>query len=347
MTRRRVVIGGVLGVLAIAAAATAVYVRIVLPQRDRAAVGRLRAEIAALEQERQVLIARRTQAAADDERLKNLPSTPIKVGVPTSLATALIAKALTGFANHVTLELSGIRTAASGTITRVVTLGTYDLRISVDRVTGRLTPGTPRVQFGGDAIVIALPVSVTSGRGDATIRFRWDGRNVAGVVCGDMDVTRQVSGTVEPDTYHVSGRLALRATATQLVLHPLIPPVKIRLRIKPSEQSWADARKILDDKTGVCGFVLDRVDVMGAVQKVVDRGFTVTLPLNRIKPVSLPVGVSPELTVRGRQVGLQVKLGSLSITERMMWLGIDVGVGLRSPLTTSAGSPGQPAGRKE
>ena len=62
------------------------------------------------------------------------------------------------------------------------------------------------MRFGGNRIAIALPVTVASGGGKATIRFKWDGKNVSGAVCGDMDVEQVVTGSVKPDRYPVAGR---------------------------------------------------------------------------------------------------------------------------------------------
>jgi hypothetical protein len=141
-----------------------------------------------------------------------------------------------------------------------------------------------------------------------------------------MEVTREVRGTVAPRTYPLEGRLLLSATGTKVIVTPRVPPVRIHLQIEPSQESWAAAQKVLDDKTGVCGFVLDRADVMGDVRKFIDRGFDVRVPLDRIKPVGFPVGVESDIDVRGRKISLNVTIGRLSIAEPMVWLGVDVSV---------------------
>jgi hypothetical protein len=330
MTRQRrvlLVTGVVLGVCAAVLAIT-------LTVLNRARSGRrtsseLRAEVAALQTERNTLKARRDELAARDNRLKDLPETPIKVGIPTHLARDLITKVLTGFADQASVELRNLAISKSGTIRKIVDLGEYRLRVNANRVSARLKPGSARVTFGGDGVDISVPVSVTSGSGHATVRFTWDGRNVAGVVCGDMDIARNVTATVVPATYSLAGRLSLRATSTQIVLTPKIPPLRIHVRFKPSDESWAAVQQILDDKKGVCGFVLDRVDVMGAVRDVIGRGFHVTLPFNRIRPTALPVGIQPEIGVKGRRLALRVQVGTLAITEDTIWLGGNVSLAPR------------------
>ena len=98
--------------------------------------------------------------------------------------------------------------------------------------------------------------------------------------------------------------------------------------MKPSGASWAAAQKILDDKSGVCGFVLDRVNVMAVVQRVIDRGFDIRLPTEKVKPVALPVGLNPSVTVRGETLAMGIRVSDLAISEQMFWLGAEVTVGV-------------------
>ncbi|MEZ5420276.1 MAG: hypothetical protein R2708_23460 [Vicinamibacterales bacterium] len=100
-------------------------------------------------------------------------------------------------------------------------------------------------------------------------------------------------------------------------------------------------QKILDDKKGVCGFVLDRVDVPGVVKRLIDRGFDVRVPTERVKAVALPVGVEPTLVVQGQPVALDIRLDDLAITERMIWLGAEVALSRANPV---AGAPSGVAG---
>ncbi|MDO8836786.1 MAG: hypothetical protein Q7V01_14390 [Vicinamibacterales bacterium] len=323
--RRALLVAGV--VLGMCAAALAIALTVVHRARSGSRTSsQLRAEVAVLQSERNNLQARRDELAARDSQFTDLPQTPVKVGIPTHLARDLITKVLTGFADQASIELRNLSALKTGTITKVVTLGDYRLRVNADRVSARLKPGPARVTFGGDGVAIALPVSVTSGSGHATVRLTWNGRNVAGVVCGDMEIARNVTATVIPATYSLAGRLSLQATATQIVIAPKIPPLRIHVRFKPSDESWAAVQQILDDKRGVCGFVLDRVDVMGAVRDAIGRGFHVTLPLDRIPPMALPVGIQPELDVKGRKLALKVHVGTLAITKDMIWLGVNVAV---------------------
>jgi hypothetical protein len=208
----------------------------------------------------------------------------------------------------------------------VVTLGDYDLNVLVNQVTGRIKTGDPTVTFGDNRIGLTLPATVASGTGRATINFKWDGKNVSGAVCGDMDIRQVVSGNVVPDTYTITGSFTLLAKDAMVLMTPHVPPVVVNLRVKASDESWAAVKKILDDKQGVCGFVLDRVDILGVVKNLIDKGFNVKLPTEKLRPMAMPVTVDPEFSVRGRQMALNISLGELAITKHAIWVGADVAV---------------------
>jgi len=313
-------------VLATIALAPVFVLSLSCARKDRATPEQLRSEIAALEKERQILRGRFNELILNDPRIEGMPETPVRVGVPTTLARDLIQRVVAGFVDQVTLELKNIKVKKSGTVRKVVTIGQYDLHVTINRVTGKLKTGKPDVTFGGNMVSLALRVTVASGSGNATIQFKWDGRNVAGATCGDLEVTQEVSGSVRPDTYPVSGGLVLTATAKEILAEPRFPVIKIRLRVNPSAQSWGAVQKILDEKEGVCGFVVDKVDVLGLVKKIVDRGFNVRLPTEKIKPMAIPVGIEPTMEVHGKPVALGIKVGALAITKHVIWLGAKVSV---------------------
>ncbi len=328
MNRTRVLIATAT-VLALAVAGVVgfqVYRRVAgLDRRDRTTPDEIRRQIAALETERTALRARMEPLLKQDPRLTGMPEAPVRVAVPTSLARTLIARMLTGLAERVTLDLRDIRVRRTGTIRRVVRLGDFDLTISVTRVRATLTPGTPQLTFGGNRVAMAMPVTL-GGTGQADVDFRWDGRTLGGAVCGDMHVTQSVTGTVVPRTYPVSGAVRLTATGAVIEARPELPRLRVRVNVAPSATSWAAMQQILDQKRGLCGVVLDRVDVMGAVKRLVDRGFNVRIPTERVRPVALPVAVEPTMTVRGQPVALGIRVGGLTITEHAFWLGAHVAI---------------------
>lgn len=298
---------------------------------DRTSLDELRSEIKALRTERDALRPKLDELMASDPRLRGMPDTAVRVGVPTSLIRELIEKVVAGFVDQITLELKNIDVNKRGKVKKLVTLGEYDLNVHIDEVRGRLKTGKPEVRFGGNEVRLGLPVTVASGNGRATIDFKWDGRNVGDAVCGDMEITREVSGSVSPDTYAVSGGIVLTATANEILAAPKIPRIKVNLKVEPSQESWAAVQAVLDAKTGVCGFVLERIDVLKIVKDIVGRGFNVVLPTEKLKPMAVPVGVEPSIEVRGRRIALGVKLSRLAITEDTFWLGADVSVSSAAP----------------
>jgi hypothetical protein len=325
--------------LATLAVTTVLAVSLACGRTGRTTPEELKAEIAALETEQTALRARLDELIVNDPRSEGMPRTPVRVGVPTSLARDLIQRVTAGFVDQVTLELKNLKASKTGTVKKVITIGQYELEVTINRVAGKLKTGKPEVRFGGNEVSIALPVTVASGSGNATIHFKWDGKNVSGAICGDLDITQQVEGGVRPDSYPVSGGLLLTATAREILAKPHFPVVKVKLKVEPSERSWAAVQKILDEKQGLCGYVVEKVDVLGLVKKIIDKGFDVRLPTEKIKPMAVPVGIEPTLQVRGKPIALAIKLGELAITEHVIWLGADVSLAVGKD--KAAKSPGQ------
>lgn len=289
-------------------------------------LARERIELDALTRERDALSARVAELVEQDPRREKMPAGDVLLGIPTPLARDLIERVLTGLVDQVTLVLKDITVRKRDTVKKLVTLGEFDLNVHIQEVRATLKPGTPRIDFGGNRVQVALPITLAEGHGEARVRFRWDGRSVADMVCGDLDVTRQVSGSVEPNTYALEGALTLSAEATEIVASPKFPKLRVKLKVLPSGQSWDAIQQILDEKQGTCGFVLDRVDVRSRIEQIVGRGFYVTLPTEKLKPVRLPASVQQSVSVQGRPLDLAVSLGGLAITEDMLWLGAIVQV---------------------
>jgi hypothetical protein len=295
-------------------------------RKDATASDQLRAEIAALETEHEALKKQLRGVVPDDPRLRGMPQSDVRFGVPTSLARELIERIVTGFLDEVTLSLSNIQAKKQGEVKKGITIGAYDLHIFIHEIEGKLRTGAPDIRFGGDAIALALPITVASGTGRATVDFIWDGYNVAGAVCGDMKITEEVSGSVKPDSYPIQGELSLAATAREILASPSFPETRVHLVIEPSPESWATVKRISEEKEGLCGFVLDRVDIPGVVGGILAKGFDVKLPTEKLRPMAVPVSIQPTMTIRDKPITLDVEAGGLAITEKMIWLGANVAV---------------------
>jgi len=59
--------------------------------------------------------------------------------------------------DQVTLELRNIKVRKRGTVRKVVTLGQYDLHLTVNRVTGKLETAGPRSDSGGTRLRSPCP----------------------------------------------------------------------------------------------------------------------------------------------------------------------------------------------
>ncbi len=280
--------------------------------------------IASLVKERDALRARVGGLLAQDSRFQGMPDGDVRLGVPTPLARGLVESVMAGFADQVTVRLSKIKVRKTGTVRKIIPLGDYDLKVTIDEVTGRLEMGKPELQFGGNKVEVALPVRVASGTGSATIDLVWRGRNIGGAVCGDMSLHQQVSGTVKPADYSIRGALLLTSTSQHIVASPRFPKTTVNLKVRPSAESWAGVQRTLDEKEGLCGFVLDKVDLHGVIEDLLGKGFDVTLPTENIRPMAIPVGLAQTMTVRDRPVTVGVEVGTLTITKGMIWLGADV-----------------------
>jgi hypothetical protein len=301
--------------------------------RETSSVAEMKAEIAALEKERDALRVRIGEGLERDPRVQGMPTTGVRVGVPTALASDLMTRVITGFVDQVTLKLGNIKVHKAGRVKKVITIGHYVLDVRIVEVTGKLTTGTPKLRFGGNEIGLDLPVRVASGTGTAVIDFEWDGKNVSGAVCGDMQIQQTVSGSVKPADYPVTGAVNLTATAQQILAAPKLPRVKIKIKVDPSAESWGAVQRILDSKEGLCGYVVDKVNILGILENLLEKGFNVRLPTEKIKPMAVPVGIAPTMTVRDRAVTIAVKVSQLAITPEMIWLGADVDLGQISPAT--------------
>lgn len=322
MTRGRAVL--LVVAVFVMAGVVAVWVTLSRTREGRRNTAELQANIAVLTTERDRLRAQVIAAVSNDPQLAGMPDRQLRIGVPTTLAHQLVSTLVTGVADQVTLELGNLRVRRQGSVRRVVTMGDYDLNVRITRVTAQLAAGAPNLRFGGNQVRLALPVRVASGSGSAAIDFQWDGRNIGSAVCGDMQLREVVTGTVVPATYRLSGRLQLSTTKEAIVVTPRLPSLRVNIRVQPSQASWDLVQKILDDKRGVCGFVLDRVNIREALEGLFAKGFDVRLPIERVKPLALPVGIAQTMAVRGTPVTIDVTDGGLTITDRMIWLGANV-----------------------
>ncbi len=322
MTRRQITTI-VAATALVATAATALFM-VKRARAGRKTIATLQADIMTLTAERDRLRADVVGAVTLDRRLTGGPDKPLRIGIPTTLARTVVSTLVAGVTDQVSLTLGNLRVRRQGEIRRVVSLGDFDLTLRVKQVNVKLGAGAPDLQFGGNQMRMAMPVRVESGTGSAEIDFLWNARGISNAVCGDMTMLEVVSGTVAPAVYRLAGTLQLSTTDDAIVVTPRMPALRIRVRVVPSKASWDLVLKTLDAKRGLCGFVLDRVNIPEGLEALLARGFHVRLPIEKVRPVTVPIGFAQTVMVRGTPVQIGVKAGGLMITNDMIWLGADV-----------------------
>ncbi|MBK9241640.1 MAG: hypothetical protein IPL75_15575 [Acidobacteria bacterium] len=344
MTRRHVTV--LVATLAVVATLMTSWLMVSRSRAGRRTIAKLQADMVTLTAERDRLRAEVVGAVHLDSRLTGGPDKPLRIGIPTTLARTVVSTLAAGVTDQVSLTLANLRVRRQGEIRRVVSLGDFDLTLRVKQVNVKLGAGTPDLQFGGNQMRMAMPVRVESGTGTAEIDFLWHARGISNAVCGDMTMLEVVTGTVTPAVYRLAGTLQLSTTDDAIMVTPRMPALRIRVRVVPSKASWDLVQKALDAKRGLCGFVIDRVNIPEGLEGMLARGFSVRLPIEKVRPMALPIGFAQTVMVRGTPVQIGVKAGGLMITSDMIWLGADVTlVTLPLPLPVPAPTPaGGPRG---
>jgi hypothetical protein len=285
------------------------------------------ADLHRLQAEQDSLRVRAAELVAQDPRIRSLPQGDVVLCVPTAFLRSVIERVFDDVATSVTLSLSGIKAHVAKSIKKVVPIGDYVVDVEITEVVGKLRPGQPDIEFGGNQVSMSLPVELSEGHGAAKIHFVWNGKNVAGATCGDMDVNEKVSGTVIPSSYLVSGKLRLEVRGTEVVCVPVFPETKLRIRVKPSQQSWDRINAILAEKSGVCGWVLNKVNVPELLTNFLEvKGFNVKLPVHKLKPFVLPAGVTESVAVGGQVLSISSQTKLIRIDPDAVWYTASVAV---------------------
>ena len=351
MKIRRAILGTIVLVLVVAVAAGWVITR--QPRRaspeERTAWA---ASIASLEREQDSLRVRSAELIAADPRILGLPKGEVVVAVPTAFISQVMERLFDDVVDRVTLRIGGIKAHVAKTIKKVVTVGEFTVDVNINQVVGRIHPGKPTITYG-DSIRLTLPITIKEGHGDATIHFVWNGKHVADLACGDLDITQNVSGDVIPADYVVKGALGLKVEGRRVIGAMRFPETRIRVRVKPSKESWDAINAILEEKRGVCGWVLDKVNVPSILENLTEtKGFNIRLPIDKLKPAVLPAGIRDSVTVGGRALAIAAQTKTIRIDRDAIWYSAAVKVEGVPPATSAPDSlpvtapAAEPAGAK-
>jgi len=283
------------------------------------------ADLARLQAEQDSLRQRAAVLVQADPRLQRLPAGDVVISIPTSFLRTVILQVFDQVAESVTLRLGGIKAHVAKSVKKIVKIGDFVVDVDIREVIGKLEPGEPKVGFESNRVALTLPVAVNKGTGKAVVHFKWDGKHLADLTCGDLDITETVTADVVPSSYVIGGTLGLALDGNHVIATPRFPETRIRIRVAPTKQSWATIDRILAEKHGVCGWLLDKVDVPAILRRVVEeKGFNVTLPLSKVKAFRIPAGVSDSLTVKDRVVAVEAKTNLIRIEPDAILYSADV-----------------------
>ena len=283
----------------------------------------------------------------DDARLRDAPRGDVLLGLPSSMVESIVSEALLGPLRNVRLSLKDVvkvdraDEVQTKTFLGMMTLGRYALTVTVQEVNAVMRPKTPKLSFGSNRIAIDLPVSVEAGEVKAKLLFKWDGRNLAGVVCGDLSREHDLRAAVPPVLVHLRGRFDLEARGEQLIVTPRIAPIQVAFRVEPRQGTWDLVDDLIESKNAVCEAALRKAEVGQKVKDLVSREFRVTLPTRWLHAMALPVSFRDTLDVQGTSAGIVITPTGVSITRTRIWYGANVALRKQQP---QAGESPQHAG---
>lgn len=330
---------GLVAVLTVVLGTLAILYRPRSEREDPAVVER---QIVALSAQRDSLRKLVYDAALSSDVLDGQPDGDVLIGLPTPFVESVVRGVVTGWFRDVDIRLPEINLRKTGEVKAKLGIlgrrrvGEYELRVRLNDVRGRLQPGPPELTFGGDVITMAVPVRVAGGTGIAHIKANWESRGLAGPVCGDMTVERDVTGQVRARTYMARGRIVLTAVEGAVLADPDFPGLALRLFVEPSVRSVAALDSVLASRGGLCGYAIEKSNASERIQALVGRGFNVKIPQRFFRPIRLPISVETAVPLDERQLALQVTPRKLTVQPSTVWIAANVTLGARLDSASAA-----------
>jgi hypothetical protein len=298
------------------------------PPPTEAEIAQLIAKRDALQEKIRTLVI-----AAGEKSLERAPRAGIMIGVPTALTQSIAEQVVGGFFSQMTLTLRNLKAHKAGDVKvkmlfRKKQVGVYDLAVNIIEIQGVLKPGKPRFRFANGRLGLTLPVALAEGHGRAELRFRWDSKGLAAnMVCGDMEVTKEVTGGVVPAEYVLSGDFAVTTQGEAVTLRPEFEELAVRIAVNPSDQAWGVVDEVLKEQRAGCEMALDKIDIKAKLAAIVGRGFNVKIPKKLLRPIHLPAGLRQSLEVQGLRLAVEVKPTAVLVSPDRLWYGADVALG--------------------
>jgi hypothetical protein len=252
----------------------------------------------------------------------------VVVAIRSELVADLVERVAARYLDKVSLDLPlEARIKETGTV-RVKTFlgriqaGTWRVALTIHRVQGVLRARPPRVHFEGtNRVDVELPVALEQAQGRATVRFEWDSKSIANVVCRDFEITRTIEGRVLPHEYPMKGAFLLSAGPDRVVAVPSFEDRPFRLRVDLVPESWRELQRALEgqDRLLRCGIGIDPEAIVAKLRDVVRKGFDVRLPRSLFRPVQLPASVRHSVDVQERTIELSVRPSELRTGPDTIW----------------------------
>jgi hypothetical protein len=298
---------------------------------------RVPADLTAARKEIDALRARVDERMAGEPHVQEVlarhAQSDVVVGLRSALLEDIVQEVAARYLDRVELDLDLQREVEERREVEVstpfgdVSAGEWRLHVVVHRVRGVLRSRTPDVDpVEGNRLALKIPVLLEGAQGTATARFAWDGRSVASVVCRDFEVTRRVSGRVLADEYALAGQFELVAGPEALLVQPVFPRRRFRLRVDLAEDSWATVRRALDEQDEIlkCGLALQPEEILPKLRARLSEGFDVALPRSLFRAVELPAGVRQSVSVEDTQVELTARTDDLRVGDEAVWYAVSV-----------------------
>jgi hypothetical protein len=288
-------------------------------------------ELERLRRDHATLRARVERGLRRGGSVADAPESTVLVGVPARVAERVGAEVVTGFLREVTLSLHDLKVRKEDEVRATIlgrrTLGRFTLALAIAEDRARLRPGKPRLSFARDLVKVALPVTIAEGSGRGRLRFQWDGRGMAGAVCGDLDTTLQVAGTVVPGTHTLEGAFHLSTEGATIVARPEFGEIKVRVPIEPSNETWNAVDALVGQRGAVCRTALKAADLQEKLRSALARGVAVTIPRNALaREMRFPAAIERPLDLPQRSMHLDVRPSGVVVSPARLWYGAIVEV---------------------
>lgn len=271
-------------------------------------------------------LARRVEGDSLLARLAS-DSGDVLIGIRTDLVREIAAWMAGSYLDRVELHLSPDVVVEHGEDVKVrvgplrVHAGDWRVFVTIRSIRSTLRVGAVRIGVGDPGRLDAtVAVASDGGAGDVTVDFRWDPAAVPSLVCDGFEVHEDFSGTLPPESYRVSGVLRLEGSPEGVLAVPDFSESPIRVRPRPTEESWARVRGILEQAEEGCG-PLDPADVIEKLREVFERGFEFELPESLFRTVRLPTRIRESASVAGREVQVRARPVDLRVSEATIWYG--------------------------